>query len=245
MNLSSRDATIAIDGDSMPSYVCHPEGPGRALPAVIVVHEILGLTEHIRDVARRVAREGYIALAPDLFWNIGEPPDFTDRASFMRFRRQIDDRKILHSLDAAVDDLRHEPMVDSGRIGIVGFCMGGYYALLETVRNDGIAACADFYGGPLVLEEESEARPHSPLNAARDLRVPFLGLFGEEDQGIPVEHVQRLEKVLQGTGAPYDIKIYPNAGHAFHNDTGARYREAAAKDGWRKTVEFFGTHLKR
>lgn len=244
MEIDTPHATIAVDGGSMRALVCRPADEGT-LPAVIVIHEIYGLSDHIEDVAGRLARQGFVTLAPDLFWQLGAPPDFSDRTSFMRFRASMDDRQFLSSLDAAVGYLQHQPFVDSDRIGITGFCMGGYYALLETAHNPAIKACADFYGGPLVLPQTSETRPRSPLDAAHDITVPFLGLFGGEDQGIPVEQVRQLESILRENGVPAEAHVYPGAEHAFHNDQAPRYNEDAAKDAWRRTVAFFHECLKK
>jgi carboxymethylenebutenolidase len=245
LKIEERGTTIPLNGGRMAVYAAHPEADGRKLPAVLVVHEIFGLSDHIKDVVRRLAREGYLSLAPDLFWQMGPLPDFTDRESFMRFRRSMDDRDLLSSLDAAVDHLAAESIADEEHVGIVGFCMGGYYAFLETVRNPRIAACADFYGGPLSHQEPSENRPIGPLDVAREIKVPLLGLFGEEDQGIPVEQVHELERRVKEAGVPVETVIYPGAGHAFHNDTGPRYVESAAKDAWKRTIEFFDQYLKQ
>jgi carboxymethylenebutenolidase len=239
----AENITLSVDGGSMRGYLARPDTE-EPRPAIVVVQEIMGVTPHIEDVARRFAAEGYVALAPDLFWEIGSPPDFTDRSSFMRFRLSLDDRKMLACLDATVAHLQGQPYVDRSHIGIIGFCMGGYYALLEATRNPGIAAVADFYGAPLIIPDTSETRPRSPMYAVRDLHVPFLGIFGAEDQSIPVEQVQQLESVLREVGVPLEIEIYQGAGHAFHNDTGAMYREDAAKDAWQRTLRFFGTHLR-
>lgn len=244
MEIERGNLTIPVDGGAMPVLLTRPTGAG-SWPGIIIVHEIFGLSDYIHDVAGRLAAEGYATLAPDLFWEIGPPPDFSDRASFMRFRGSMDDRRLLASLDAAVAHLTEQPFVTSGRLGIIGFCMGGYYALLETARNGAITACADFYGGPLVLSETSATRPLAPLDAAQEIHVPFLGLFGEADQGIPVEQVRRLEGVLQAAGAPTEIHTYPGAEHAFHNNTGQRYHATAAEDAWQRTLQFFATYLQQ
>jgi carboxymethylenebutenolidase len=235
--------SIPVAGGTMRASLCRPAGNEPA-PAVLVVHEIYGLTPHIEDVARRLCAEGFVALAPDLFWQLDELPSFTDRASFGRFRQSLDDRQMLASLDAAVSYLEEQPFVRRDRIGIVGFCMGGYYAFLETVHNQAIAACVDFYGAPLVRPEPTERAPRAPMEAAAELRVPFLGLFGEEDASIPVEQLRQFEGVVARTGVPHEFHVYPGAGHAFHNDTGPMYRAEAARDAWRRTVEFFGRYLK-
>jgi carboxymethylenebutenolidase len=232
---------ITVDGGTMKAYLCRPQGDGP-FPAMLIVHEILGLTEHFEDLSCRFAAQGYVGLAPDLFWKIGPPPEFTDRASFMRFRSALDERQILDSMDAAVSYLRQLPSVDGARIGIVGFCWGGSQALLEATHNPAIAACIDFYGGRME-HETAEHQPRSPMEAARDLHSPFLGLFGQEDQGIPVEQVQRLESVVRESGVPAEFHIYPGAGHAFFNDRHNTYREHAAKDAWERVLHFLHQYL--
>jgi len=234
MELETQRPTIPIDGDSMAAFLCSPSTE-TPLPAIVVIHEILGLVPHTEDVASRFAREGYVALAPDLFWHVESLPDFSDRESFMRFRQSLDDRRMLASLDAALAYLREQPFVDVSHIGIVGFCMGGYYSLLEASNNPTLAACVDFYGAPI----------SKLLPAVRQLRVPLLGLFGEDDQAIPLDQVRELESVLQEVGVPFEIHTYPGAGHAFFNDTSPTYRQHAAEDAWRRTLDFFAEHVQR
>ena len=238
MSLEQAAVDIPVDGARMDGFMSFPAHTTGNLPGVIVAHDISGVSDYTRDVVRRLAEEGFAALAPNLFWKVGPPPPLGDRASFMRFRASMDDRQLLASLDAGIDFFREQSVVQGEKIGIIGFCMGGYHALLEAARNEAIKACVDFYGGPLVLPETSETRPRAPLDAARDLRIPFLGLFGEEDQGIPLEQVRQLDEALQETGVRYEIHTYPGAGHAFHNDTGERYRPEAAQDAWRRAVRF-------
>jgi carboxymethylenebutenolidase len=227
----------------MPAVLCPPVS-GDSLPAIVVVHEIFGLVEHTEDLAGRFAREGYVALAPDLFWHLGSRPTLTDRESFMRFRMSLDDRQMVNSLDAAIAYLREQPFVDGSRIGIIGFCMGAYYAFLEAAHDSSLAACADFYGAPIISPELTKRRPRTLLDAARDLRVPFLGMFGEDDQSIPVDQVRQLEAVLEENEVPHEIHIYPNAGHGFFNDTDDRYRRHAAEDAWPRTLDFFARYMK-
>lgn len=234
MELETQRPTIAVDDGSMKAFLCSPVTES-VLPAVIVIHDIAGLAAHAEDVACRFAREEYVALAPDLFWRVGTPTALTDGASIMRFRQSLDDREMLASLDAAVAYLREQPFVDVSHIGIVGFCMGGYYAFLEAANNPTLAACADFYGAPMA----------PVLSAARRLRVPLLGLFGEEDQSIPLDQVHELQTVLQDVGVPFEIHTYPGAGHAFFNDTRPSYREEAARDAWQRVLGFFARHVQR
>lgn len=239
--IESERLTIGVDGGAMPAYICWPAGTGP-FPAVIVVHEIYGLVQHTEDVARRFAAQGYLTVAPNLLWHIGPPPAFTDRASFAAFRESLDDRQMLASLDATLAALRERPDVNISHIGIVGFCMGAYYAFLEAAANPTLAACVDFYGSPLT-GSHSENRPRTILEAAEDLRVPLLGLFGADDPSIPVEQVRDLERVLRKTGTAFEVHVYPQAGHAFFNDASPAYREAAAEDAWPRTLQFFARYL--
>lgn len=233
MELDREHITIDVDGGSMRAFLSHPAAEER-YPALIVIHDIGGLAEHTEDVACRYAAQGYVTLAPDLFWHLGPLPEFTDRESFMRFRRSLDDRQLVDSMEAALAYLREQPGVNVARVGIMGFCMGGYYALLEATNNPSLAACVDFYGGGM----------DRIFDRVRELLVPLLGLFGEEDQSIPVEQVRELERVLQAAGVPFEIHIYPGAGHAFFNDTSQTYRKHAAEDAWTRSLSFLEKYLK-
>jgi carboxymethylenebutenolidase len=242
MTLTNSHLSIDVDGHAMDAFLSVPEMEAPR-PAVAIIHDILGLSEHTEDVATRFAEHGYVAIAPNLFWSVGQIPDFTDRASFMRFRQSIDERLMYASMDATLDYLRDHPFLDKVHVGIVGFCWGGAQALLEAAHNPSLAACVDFYGGGMV-REHTELQPISPMEAAKELRVPFLGLFGEDDQSIPVEQVYQLEGILKQTGVPYEIEIYPHAGHAFFSDQQATYREHAATDAWKRVLAFYAKYLK-
>jgi carboxymethylenebutenolidase len=233
MATAGEHVQIPVDDGEMRAFLATPPGDGPT-PAIILVHDIMGLAPHPEGVAARFAEEGYATLVPDLFWKVGLPAEFTDRESFMRFRRSLNDDDMLRSLDAAVDFLAARSVVDGSRIGIIGYCMGGYYALLETAHNDAIRACADYYGGG------DEAIVY---DAGRGVRVPFLGLFGEEDQSIPVERVHELERIVRANEVDAEFYIYPGAGHAFFRDGGPQYVEDAAQDAWKRTVAFFERSL--
>src|SRR5947209_14497799 len=136
---------IALEGGPLPVFICRPEGSGR-LPAIVVIHDIYGLSPHTEDVACRFAGEGFVAAAPHLFFDLAKQ-DFTDRASFMRFRQSLDDNLMVERIRAVVDHLRQQPRVGPEGIGIVGYCVGGYMALLATSQIPDIKALADYYGG--------------------------------------------------------------------------------------------------
>lgn len=233
---------IDVAGGTMNGFVCRPDA-AKPRPAIIEIHEIYGPTPHHEDVTCRLAGEGYVGLAPDLFWHMGPVPDMQDRDAFMRFRSSMNDSTMLQSLDAAIDWLRTQPYVDGDHIGIVGFCMGGYYSLLEAIHNPSLSACVDLYGAPLVNPKPSENQPESIMDIVKNLKVPFLGLFGAEDQSIPLDQVRQLEGILDTLDVPSQVVVYPNAGHAFFNDTGPRYRQDAAEDAWATMIQFFSRYL--
>jgi carboxymethylenebutenolidase len=230
----SERITIAVDGGSMPGFLCYLAGDEKCA-GLIIAHDIAGLSAHAEDVACRFAGQGYGVLVPDLFWNTGPPPDTSDREAMMEFRESLKDEDVLRSLDAALIYMREQEGVDRAHIGIIGFCMGGYYAFLEAVHNPTLAACVDFYGAPM----------SRLLGPAQELRVPLLGLFGEEDQSIPVEQVRELQGILRETGLQSDLRVYPNAGHAFFKDASPMYREHAAEDAWPRVLQFLQQHLSR
>jgi carboxymethylenebutenolidase len=228
----SERISIPVNSGSMPAFLCYPEG-NEKVPGLIISHDIAGLSAHAEDVACRFAAQGYGVLVPDLFWSTGPPPDTSDREEMMAFRRSLKDEEILRSLDAALNYMREQEGIDRARIGIIGFCMGGYYAFLEAAHNPTLAAVVDFYGAPM----------SGLLEPARELRVPLMGLFGEEDQSIPVEQVRELQRILRETGLQSEIRIYPDAGHAFFNDASPMYREQAAEDAWPRVLQFLQRHM--
>jgi carboxymethylenebutenolidase len=229
MEREQQHAEVQVADASMPMYIAHPPGD-EPRPTIIVIHEIYGLVPHTEDVVRRFAAEGFVAAAPNLFFQT-EIPDFSDRSSFMTFRQNLDDAEMLRNVDAAVVYLREQPYVDGDHIGIIGYCFGGYTALLATAHNPAIAALADYYGA---------GAPEVILQAARKIDVPVLGMFGAADQSIPSGRVKDLDRVLQESGADTEFHVYQGAGHAFFNDTRpATYNRAAAEDAWPRTVAFF------
>ncbi|HEX8917357.1 MAG TPA: dienelactone hydrolase family protein [Chloroflexota bacterium] len=234
MDTLQGDIGIEVDGKIMDGFLARPATGEEMHPAVIMIHDIKGVSDHARDVTNRFAQQGYVTLAPNLFWNV-RVPDFTDRSSMMRFRQTLDDEQMIRDIDAALAHLRDRPEVNVVHVGIVGFCMGGYFASLAALRNPSLAACVDFYGAPLTRLLESVG----------ELRVPFLGLFGDQDQSIPLEQVEQLDAALDETRLPHEIRIYPGAGHAFFNDTSPSYNQTAAQDAWPRVLTFFAEHLQR
>jgi carboxymethylenebutenolidase len=208
------------------------------LPAVIIIHDVRGLTDHYRDIAGRFANEGFFALAIDLYSREGAP-ELPDMEAVFEWLQQLNDRRVLADIDAAVRFLGTRPEVRARSVGITGFCMGGRYALMAACAVQKLAACVSFYG---MLRSADKAE--DPLRLAPNLSCPYLGLFGEQDALIPRSDIKELESVLRRTGKTFETKIYSDAGHAFFNDQRPdTYKPEAAKDAWARAITFFRAHL--
>jgi carboxymethylenebutenolidase len=232
-------ATLTTPDGDMDLYDVEPEGKPRA--AVIVVQEAFGVNPHIEDVTRRVAAVGYRAVAPHFFHRTGDPViEYGDIEKVMPHFAGLSETGVLNDVDAAVAYLGKAGFT-SRRIGVVGFCMGGTVAFLASVRRP-LGAGVTFYGGG-VTEGRFGMAPMVDLVA--ELQTPWLGLYGDEDQGIPVEQVETLRATL--TTAPVDAEIvrYAGAGHGFHCDMRPDYHQEAAKDAWDRTLDWFERHLSK
>jgi len=214
--------------ETVEGYLVAPPGPGP-FPAVVVIHEWWGLNDQVKEEARRLAAEGYLALAVDLYrGRVAQ-----DRDEAHELSRGLPEDRARRDLLAAFTYLAARPDVRADRIGSIGWCMGGGYSLALALAEPRLAASVIYYGR--LATDESALAP---------LRTPVLGLFGEEDRGITPESVRSFESALQKLGKPVEVHVYPGAGHAFANSTRPSYREAAAGDAWEKTRAFLAWHLK-
>jgi carboxymethylenebutenolidase len=230
-------------GDSLQAYGAWLRREDRQ-PALIIIPDVRGLTDHYRDIARRFAAEGFFALAVDLYSREG-PPELPTMESVFAWMQNLDDRRVLGDIGAAVRFLATRLEVRGRSIGVTGFCMGGQYALMAACSVPGLAACVSFYG-MLRYAQTTAVKPASPLDLAPQLACPFLGLFGAEDALIPAADVKELGRILRRNGKVFQTKVYPGAGHAFFNDTRPEaFRPDAAKDGWRRAVRFLRGHLEQ
>jgi carboxymethylenebutenolidase len=239
--LRTEDLTLVRDEERIKAYAAWLRRDER-LPAVVVVHDVRGLSEHYRDVTRRFANEGFFALAIDLYSREGAPL-LPNMEAVFTWMRNLDDRRVLADIDGGVRFLLSRPEVRARSVGIAGFCMGGRYAFLAAANSTHLSACVSFYG-MLRDGEKSELKPASPLDVAPQLSCPFLGLFGDEDGLIPRADIKQLESSLRKAGKTFQTKTYPGAGHAFMNDTRPEaFRPEVAKDAWSRAITFFRTHL--
>jgi carboxymethylenebutenolidase len=230
-DLQEAMAEYPSDGVTVHAYVVAPRMKGKR-PAIIVVQEWWGLNQHIKDVAKRVAREGYVAIAPDLYSRFGHPVA-TDEKEAGQLMNRLSMEDGLKDLNATVAYLKTVPEVDAGRIGVTGFCRGGSYTLMLPCVNPAIKAAVPFYG--------QVPNPDTPL---KNLSCPVLYVYGEDDGWITKADVQRLAQALKKYNKAGEIKTYPGAPHAFFNDTRKDvHRPAEAQDAWARAMAFFRQHL--
>ncbi|HLK58490.1 MAG TPA: dienelactone hydrolase family protein [Chthonomonadaceae bacterium] len=209
--------------------------------SVIVVHEIFGLTDHIKSVARRLAEAGFTALAVDFFSREGGAPDMSQGFQGVReFVGKIPDRQIMSDIGAGARYLQQLPQAN-GKVGVVGFCWGGRIGMLADASVPEIAAAVAYYGR--ISGEATANQPAHPIDLAADMNIPLLGHFGETDAGIPPAEAEKLRAALQVHRKPHDIYVYEGAGHAFNNDTRESYHAAAAHQAWERTLAWFARYL--
>lgn len=198
-------------------------------PGVIVIHEAWGLVDHTKDVASRLAREGFVALAVDLF----DRHDFSSFEDARAMREKLTEEKTLGDLNGGLNYLKTLSYVNPKRIGSIGFCMGGGLSLLLACHNKELAAAVVFYG-----------RNPTPIDLVKNIQCPILGNYAGEDRAISTSDISLLKQILTKYQKTFDFKVYPGAAHGFFNDTREIYKPDAAKDAWERTLKFFNRYLK-
>jgi carboxymethylenebutenolidase len=234
-------------GTSVNGYLARPaRGGEEARPAMVVIHEAGGLGEHIKDVANRFANLGYVTLAVDLYTREGGPPPMGDVSALMNRLFGMSDANALGDLVGAADFLRAQERV-SGRVGCIGFCMGGRYTLLLACASEALDAAVDCWGGFIdkaTLEGRStDARPTPPLELASSLRCPLLAAIGAEDHNPSPELGEQLRSRAATSGHEVKVDVYEGAGHAFFADYRPTYRPGPAAKLWSEIVPFLERHL--
>jgi carboxymethylenebutenolidase len=229
-------------------YLARPSelGGGGQAPGMIVIHEAGGLGDHIRDVVRRFANIGYVALGVDLYTREGGPPPVDDLQALMARLFSMSDAVALGDLEGAADHLRARPDV-SGRVGCIGFCMGGRFTLLFASASDRLDAAVDCWGGFIHVatpdERVTELRPAPPLELASQLRCPLMAAIGAEDHNPSPEIGERLREALAESPYETHVDVYDGAGHAFFADYRPSYRPGPAAQLWERAVPFLERHL--
>jgi carboxymethylenebutenolidase len=240
--LEAGEIKIATSSGEIPGYRALPLKPKGKLPVVLVVHEIFGVHEHIKDVCRRFAKAGYYAIAPELFARQGDVSKLSDNKEiFSKVVSKVPDAQVLSDLDAAVAFAKKEPHTDVSKLAVTGFCWGGRIVWLYAAQQPSLKAAVAWYGK--IAGEKDELHPRFPTDVVSQLKAPVLGLYGAKDQGIPVETVQQQAQALAASSNAVakasSIHLYPEAGHAFFADYRPSFHKESAEDGWKRTLEWF------
>lgn len=232
-SLDSAAVEFPGDGTVIHGYLSRPKKKAEKRAGLIIIHENRGLSDFIRDVSRRAAKEGFVALAPDLLSVVGGTGRFSSSEEAAAAVRRLSSSDVMKELQASFDYLKKLEGVVPNKIGVMGFCWGGGNSLLFSTQNAELASTVVFYG-----------RNPDPIDLVRKLPGPFLGIYGELDERI-TSKVPELEQALKKYHKAYEIRIYPGAQHAFLNDTNpSRYNAAAARDAWLRAVAFLKATLK-
>jgi carboxymethylenebutenolidase len=244
--ISGDEITFAGDGGTaVNGYLARP-ADAASHPGIVVIHEAMGLNEHIRDICNRLANLGYVALGVDLYTREGGPPPSDDGEAMMKRLFAMSDATVLADLEGAADHLRGLAVV-TGRIGCIGFCMGGRYTLLFACASNRLNAAVDCWGGFIDRatpdERSTPPRPTPPLELAGKLSCPLLAAVGAEDQNPSPELAERLRAKAGESGQQVKVDVYDGAGHAFFADYRPTYRPEAAAKLWSEIVPFLHTHL--
>lgn len=240
--LVAGEAVIPTRNSQMPVYFARPDRRGRN-PVVVVISEVFGVHEYIRDVCRRLAKSGYLAVAPDFFHRAGDPAPLTDFAEIRKLVETANNEQVMGDVAATLGWIRAQPNADARRIGITGFCWGGAVVWMGAARFQDFRAGVAWYGRltpPAAGEFLGGERRTWPIDIVGQLNAPVLGLYAGKDQGIPLESVERMRQALRAAGKRgSDIVVYPGAQHGFHADYRATYDPVAAEDGWRRLLDHF------
>jgi len=241
--LEAGGVKVPTMGGDLPAYRAMPDAKKRGtkkLAVVLVVQEIFGVHEHIRDVCRRLAKEGYFAIAPELYFRQGDVSKLSDIPQIRTVVDKVPDAQVLADLDAAVAFAKGIDGVDATKLAITGFCWGGRITWLYAAHSTALKAGVAWYGR--LVGDKDDRRPRQPLEVAGALNAPVLGLYGGQDQGIPLTTVEDMKKAL-ATGSKASkasrFQVYPKAGHAFLADYRPSYDPAAAADGWKRMRAWF------
>jgi carboxymethylenebutenolidase len=229
------------DGTQITAYTSRPATAGR-YPGVIVIMEAFGLIDHIKDVARRFAEQGYVALAPDMYTREGSP-DPGSMDSVLKTMFSVPDTQAVADLEGAITYLKRAPE-SNGKVGAIGFCSGGRYTFILGCKSPNLDAAVDSAGGFIIQEQLTPQRPVSPIDMIPTLSCPLLGLFGEEDPNPSPAHAARMQEELDKHHKTYEFRMYRHAGHAFFADYRPSYRAAAAQDMWYTVLMFYEKYLK-
>jgi carboxymethylenebutenolidase len=233
--LDAGEVKIAVKDGEIPGYRARPEG-GKNLPTVLVVQEIFGVHEHIKDICRRLAKAGYLAVAPELYARQGDVSKLTDIDQIIPIVNKVPDAQVMSDLDSAAAWAARNGG-DPAKLAVTGFCWGGRITWLYVAHNQKVKAGVAWYGR--LIGQPSANTPRHPIDLVKDINAPVLGLYGGADAGIPNDTVDRMREALKAAGKKSEIRTYPDTPHGFNADYRPSYRKEAAEDGWKRLLDWF------
>lgn len=237
--LTAGEVKIPTANGDIPAYRAMPAN-GKNLATILVVQEIFGVHEHIKDVCRRFAKAGYLAIAPEMFFRQGDVSQLKDNKEiFAKVVNFVPDAQVMSDLDAAAAWAAKNGG-DGKRLGVTGFCWGGRITWLYTAHNKNVKAGVAWYGR--LVGQASDMTPKHPIDVVDQINAPVLGLYGGADAGIPNDTVDKMNAALKEKSKPSMIHLYPDTPHAFHADYRPSYRKEQADDGWKRATEWFKKH---
>ena len=234
--ISAGEIKIPVKDGEIPGYRAMPASGGPS-PVVLVVQEIFGVHEHIKDVCRRFAKLGYMAVAPELYARQGDVSKLSNIDDVIKVVSKVPDAQVMADLDAAVAWAKGSGKGDTQRLSVTGFCWGGRIVWLYAAHNPELTAGVAWYGR--LVGSPSALTPKHPIDLVSDLKAPVLGLYGGADSGIPNESIEKMRAALKSAGKKADIVVYPDTPHGFHADYRPSYRKEQAEDGWKRLQAWF------
>jgi len=234
--LTAGEVKIPVADGEIPAYRAMPD-KGKSFPVVLVVQEIFGVHEHIKDICRRFAKLGYVAVAPELYARQGDVSKITNINDIIsKVVSKVPDAQVMSDLDAAAAWAKKSSKGDAGKLAITGFCWGGRIVWLYAAHNSQLKAGVAWYGR--LVGAPDELHPKHPIDLASQLKAPVLGLYGGKDTGIPQDTVEKMRAAIRAAGGKSEIIVYPEAGHGFNADYRPGYDKQAAQDGWNRLQQW-------
>jgi carboxymethylenebutenolidase len=237
--LEAGEVKIPVSDGTVPAYRAMP-AEGKDFPVILVVQEIFGVHEHIKDICRRLAKLGYFAVATEMYARQGDVSNLKDFQDILKIVSKVPDTQVMSDLDATVAWAKGTGKTDTSRLGITGYCWGGRIVWLYGAHNPNLKAGAAWYGR--LTSPADELHPKHPLDVVGSISAPILGLYGAADRGIPVESVEKMKEALKAAGKTAEIVVYPDTPHAFFADYRDSYRKEQAEDGWKRMLAWFKKH---
>jgi carboxymethylenebutenolidase len=238
--ITAGEVKIPVQDGEIPAYRAMP-AKGGPFPLILVVQEIFGVHEHIKDICRRLAKDGYMAIAAELYARQGSVAGMTDIQEIIgKVVSKVPDAQVMSDLDATAAYAKASGSADTARLGVTGFCWGGRVTWLYAEHNPAVKAGVAWYGR--LVGDPSPLTPKQPIDLVGDLKAPVLGLYGAADTGIPVDTIEKMRSACQAAGKICEFVIYPDTPHAFNADYRPSYREGPAKDGWARMLAWFRSH---